>query len=121
MDEISDQISSLLGSYRHFYFNQDEMEPAEKEDMEEIAKRARDTFRSMFCDRMEDERFLVQDSEAKVLRSLISWAADARPSEIRSRESGLSPSSCSTRLMELSSEPASTRHPAKWPFIRKMK
>ncbi|KAK7422489.1 hypothetical protein QQZ08_009479 [Neonectria magnoliae] len=121
IDEISDQLSSLLGSYRHFHFNKNEMESSEKKEMEEIAKRARDTFRSMFGDRMENEAFLVENSENKVLRSLISWAADARPSEVRSCVSGSSLKSCSDILMELSSEPDSKTKTAKWPFIRKIK
>ncbi|KAF7549239.1 hypothetical protein G7Z17_g6514 [Cylindrodendrum hubeiense] len=121
MEEIKDQLLDLLQSYRHFHFNQNDMETAEREDMEEIAKRARYTFHSMFCNRMSDDKFLVENSEDKVLRSLISWAADARPSEIASRESGLSLETCSAKLMQLSSEPASERRPSKWPFIKKIK
>ncbi|KAL6408246.1 hypothetical protein AUP68_08100 [Ilyonectria robusta] len=121
MDEIKDQLLDLLQSYRHFHFHEHEMEPAEKADMEEIAKRARYTFRAMFCDRMDDEDFLVENSERAVLKSLTSWAADARPSGIASRESGLSLQRCSAKLMQLSSEPASNQNPAKWPFIRKIK
>ncbi|KAH7161710.1 hypothetical protein EDB81DRAFT_683686 [Dactylonectria macrodidyma] len=120
-EEIEDQLLKLLQSYRHFHLHEDEMEPGEREEMKAVADRARDTFHSMFRDRMSDEDFLVEREEKSVLRSLKSWAADARPSEIASRECGLSLESCSSKLMQLSSEPASKTMPAKWPFIRKIK
>ncbi|KAH7129906.1 hypothetical protein B0J13DRAFT_627047 [Dactylonectria estremocensis] len=121
LKEIEDQLLNLLQSYRHFHLHKDEMDPGEREEMKAVAERARDTFRSLFRDRMSDENFLLKNEESSVLQSLNSWAADARPSEIASRECGLSLETCSSRLMQLSSEPASKANPAKWPFIRKIR
>lgn len=114
MEDISEQLSTMLTAYRQFHLHGDE-------EWEESANQARDTFLSMFRRWLNDEGFLLKGSAAEILQRLESWAADARPSEIRTRQSYDTLESCSTRLMELSSEPRLKSSPAKWPFIRKVK
>jgi hypothetical protein len=114
MDEISEQLSTMLVAYRQFHLH-------DEDEWEESAKQAQDTFLSMFRGRLNDEDVLLEDSPARVLKELESWAADARPSEISPRQSCNTLESCSTRLMELSSESRQKTSPAKWPFIRKVR
>ncbi|KAH6887646.1 hypothetical protein B0T10DRAFT_490140 [Thelonectria olida] len=114
MEDISEQLSTMLVSYRQFHLHGED-------EWEESANQARDTFFSMFRGRLDDDDFLLEASPTEVLTRLESWAADARPSEISSRQSYDTLESCSARLMELSSEPRLKNSPAKWPFIRKVR
>lgn len=115
------QLKDLLRDYRQFHLNGDEMDEADRRDMEERAKVARDTFRAMFRGRLENEGFLVSKGKSSVLRTLTRWAEEERPSAISTRQSGLSATSCSTTLMKLSSEPPGRKEPATWPYIRNTK
>lgn len=111
----------MLETYRHFHLHGDEMEDAERRDTEASANVARDTFRAMFRGRLNDESFLIDQTEGHVLDTLTQWAADARPSDNITRQSGLSLQACSAALMELSSEPPSRNQPATWPYIKSTK
>ncbi|KAF9772316.1 hypothetical protein IL306_009980 [Fusarium sp. DS 682] len=119
IDELEEQLGRLLQVYRTFELHQDEItDAAERQDMEANAKVAKDTFQAMFRGRLMDEAFLIRESYDEVLGRLTRWAAEARPSPMRTRYTGLSPQACSDTLMELSSEPASRDSPATWPYIR---
>ncbi|KAL6357126.1 hypothetical protein LRP88_10744 [Fusarium phalaenopsidis] len=48
MEELRDQLTTMLQSYRHYHLHSDEMEDAERREMEDSANLARDTFRAMF-------------------------------------------------------------------------
>ncbi|KAF4971538.1 hypothetical protein FZEAL_9822 [Fusarium zealandicum] len=74
LEELRDQLSAMLQTYRHFHLNGDEMEDAERRDMEASANVAKDTFRAMFRDQMNDEAFLIDSPEDVVLRRLARWA-----------------------------------------------
>ncbi|KAM5358468.1 hypothetical protein ACJZ2D_015255 [Fusarium nematophilum] len=121
MDELRDQLARMVETYRHFHLHGDEMEDAERRDMEASANVARDTFRAMFRGHLDDEDFLIEQSERRVLSTLTRWAADARPSDLITRQTGLSLGACSTALMKLSSEPPSRDEPATWPYIKSTK
>ncbi|RKK77915.1 hypothetical protein BFJ69_g5912 [Fusarium oxysporum] len=118
IEELQAQLGRLLQVYRTFELHLDEItDAAERQDMEANAKVAKDTFQAMFRGRLTDEAFLIRESYGDVLDRLTRWAADARPSPLRTW-TGLSPQVCSNILMALSSEPASRDSPATWPYIR---
>ncbi|PCD30492.1 hypothetical protein AU210_010173 [Fusarium oxysporum f. sp. radicis-cucumerinum] len=118
IEELQDQLGRLLKVYRTLELHRDEItDAAERQDMEANAKVAKDTFQAMFRGRLTDEAFLIRESYGDVLDRLTRWAADARPSPLRTW-TGLSPQVCSNILMALSSEPASRDSPATWPYIR---
>lgn len=121
MDELREQLTVMLQSYRHYHLHGGEMEDAERRDMEERANLARDTFRAMFRGRLNDERFLINQPEQDVLETLFGWASRERPSVFITKQSGLSHDACSKALMELASEPPSRNRPALWPYIRSTK
>ncbi|EXK95623.1 hypothetical protein FOQG_04173 [Fusarium oxysporum f. sp. raphani 54005] len=122
IEELQDQLGRLLQVYRTFELHRDEItDAAERQDMEANAKVAKDTFQAMFRGRLTDEACLIRESYGDVLDRLTRWAADARPSPLRTYHTGLSPQACSNTLMELSSEPASRDSPATWPYIRSIK
>ncbi|KAM5344685.1 hypothetical protein ACJ41O_010547 [Fusarium nematophilum] len=60
MDELRDQLARMVETYRHFHLHGDEMEDAERRDMEASANVARDTFRAMFRGHLDDEDFLIE-------------------------------------------------------------
>ncbi|KAJ4218572.1 hypothetical protein NW759_008465 [Fusarium solani] len=122
MDELREQLTGMLQSYRHYHLHSDEMEDAaERRETEESANLARDTFRAMFRGRLTDEAFLINQPEQDVLETLFQWAARGRPSVFITKQSGLSQDACSKALMELASEPPSRNQPAQWPYIRSTK
>ncbi|KAJ4171103.1 hypothetical protein NW754_007247 [Fusarium falciforme] len=122
MDELREQLTGMLQSYRHYHLHSDEMEDAaERRDTEDSANLARDTFRAMFRGRLTDEAFLINRPEQEVLETLFQWAARGRPSVFITKQSGLSQDACSKALMELASEPPSRNQPAQWPYIRSTK
>ncbi|KAM0339302.1 hypothetical protein ACHAPU_010981 [Fusarium lateritium] len=116
VEELREQLAKLLKAYRNFELLQNEADP-ERQEMEDNAKVARDTFSAMFRGRL-DETFLVQNYD-EVLAQLTQWASDAMP--LSTRYTGLSPQACSDTLMRLSSEPESRESPAIWPYIRSLK
>ncbi|RSM00468.1 hypothetical protein CDV31_011793 [Fusarium ambrosium] len=119
MDELREQLTGMLQSYRHYHLHGDEInDAAERRDMEDSANLARDTFRAMFRGRLNDEAFLINRPEQDVLETLFQWAASERPSVFITKQSGLSQDACSKALMELASEPPSRNQPAQWPYIR---
>jgi hypothetical protein len=59
MDEIMEQITELLQSYRHYHLHLMDMDRDEKKDFEEKAERAQYTFRAMFRGRLDSEQFLT--------------------------------------------------------------
>jgi hypothetical protein len=121
VDDIAAQLTELLQSYRRYHLHRADMDPQEREDLEDRANVARDTFRAMFRGRLGDEQFLTLSSEATVMQTLKSWAAEFGNSSAGGREEQHSIEDCSTLLMRLTSEENSTQEPAKWPYIRKIK
>ena len=120
-DDIAAQLSELLQSYRHFHLHGPDLDRQEREDLEDRANLARDTFRAMFRGRLGDEQFLTLSSESAVMETLKSWVAESRFSSASDREEQHSINECSTHLMRLTSEESSNQQPAKWPFIQKIK
>ncbi|KAH7243016.1 hypothetical protein B0J15DRAFT_92977 [Fusarium solani] len=121
MDELREQLTGMLQSYRHHHLHSNEIEPDERRDVEDSANFARDTFRAMFRGWLTDETFLIDQPAQDVLETLFQWASRARPSVFITKQSGLSQDACSKALMELASEPPSRNQPAQWPYIRSTK
>ena len=121
MDEITEQITELLQSYRRYHLHRMDMDRDEKKDLEEKAQIAQDTFRAMFRGRLDNEQFLTDEPEDSVLGTLRSWTQDMGPSTIGEREVRSTLADCSALLMRLTSEQTSAQEPAVWPYIRKIK
>lgn len=125
MDEITQQITELLQSYRHYHYHEGEMtEIEEKKSWEERAKKALDTFRAMFRGHLDIEHLLVSNSENSVLKTLLSLAEEIRGKVTNGREVTSSLEDCSALLMRLTSEhlePTSAEAPPDWPYISKIK
>lgn len=125
MDEITQQITELLQSYRHYHHHGAEMtETEEKKNWEEGAKKALDTFRAMFRGHLDIEHLLVNDSENSVLKTLLSLAEEIRTKVTNGREVTSSLEDCSALLMRLTSEhleTTSAEAPPDWPYISKIK
>lgn len=125
MDEITQQITELLQSYRHYHYHGEEMkESEEKKNWEEGAKKALDTFRAMFRGHLDIEHLLVTDSENSVLKTLLSLAEEIRTKVTNGKEVTFSLKDCSALLMRLTSEhyePTSAEAPPDWPYISKIK
>lgn len=119
--DIATQLSELLQSYRHFHLHGPDFDPGEREDLEDRANLARDTFRAMFRGLLRDEQFLTLSPESDVMETLNSWVAESGISSANDREEKQSIDECSRLLMQLTSEESSDQQPAKWPFIRKIK
>ena len=125
MDEITQQITELLQSYRHYHYHGGEMkESEEKKTWEEGAKKALDTFRAMFRGHLDVEHLLLSESENSVLKTLLSLAEKIRAKVTDGREVTSSLEDCSALLMRLTSEhleSTSVEAPPDWPYISKIK
>ncbi|PMD51050.1 uncharacterized protein K444DRAFT_543887 [Hyaloscypha bicolor E] len=121
MDEVMEQITELLQSYRHYHFYGAGMYPEEKKDFGDRAKIAQDTFQAMFRGRLDGEQFLIDQPEDSVLAILQSWTQDMGLSAIGGREVTSTLADCSARLMRYTLGQASSQEPAIWPYVRKIK
>ncbi|KAH8883504.1 hypothetical protein GQ53DRAFT_699385 [Thozetella sp. PMI_491] len=121
-EEIDAQILELLSAYRFFHLAN--LSNEEKEEAEEKATVAYDTFQAMFRHRLRDEGgkdFLLDNDETRILDVLAGWAAERNVAQETVTERIVSPQQCSTRLMALTSELISSEEPADWPFISKIR
>lgn len=121
IDQIMEQITELLHSYRQYHLQTENMEQEEKQHCEERAVIARDTFRAMFQGRLENEKFLTDESEDSVLGTLRSWAQEMRPAATDGGDIRYTAEDCSALLIQLTSEQSSGQDPPVWPYIRKIK
>lgn len=119
--ELAAQLTRMVQDYRHFHIDGDDIEVLEREDAEKRAAHAQDIFRSMFRGLLNDESFLVQQSENEVIATVESWAMDNRPRGIDSRRHGLTIAECCETLKQYSSDSTTRSAPAIWPYIRKIK
>ncbi|KAI0003171.1 hypothetical protein F4779DRAFT_602144 [Xylariaceae sp. FL0662B] len=125
MDELIEQISELLRSYRHFHLHKDSLDHEERKDLGERANVARDSFRAMFRQQLTNENFLIDSPEKTVFQTLKTWAEDTAPLSMNKTNSRPTLNECSTLLMRLtsedSSEDSSADGPIVWPYIKKIK
>ncbi|KIY02880.1 uncharacterized protein Z520_01345 [Fonsecaea multimorphosa CBS 102226] len=131
LDELRDQLTELLQSYRHYYLRpaqENDKPEGEQNDLEKRAEVAQDTFQAAFCNHLaHNERFLLDNSEATVLRTLLTWTRATglpireTPGAGPEREFFNEANQCSDRLIKLTSESTSPNEASIWPFIRKIK
>lgn len=121
IENIMEQMTELVRSYRYYHLNYMNMELPEKEEWKEKARMAQDTFRAMFRGLLGSEQFLINEPENKVLETLRLWAEQRLPPPIRERGVGLTLGQCSDLLLQLTSDQASEQVPAAWPYVRKIK
>lgn len=121
-DELDSQSAALLRDYRLFHMQGMEIkDEEERQELEDRAKVALDTFHVMFDGRLADPGFLLQDSEDEVLRELMKWGRELRPSEIEGKQVLQSLGECSSLLMQLTAEQVPGQDRRVWPFIRKIR
>lgn len=113
-DELCEQLTELLNSYRAFKSG-DEPESKEK------ANIAIDTFKSMFRGELQDEDWILNESEHVVLDYFKTWAKQGRRLCPPSRQVVQTLDECSSLLVPLSSEPNNPLQSSVWPYIRKIK
>lgn len=113
-DELCEQISELLGSYRAF-------KTGDKDESKEKAKLAMDTFRSMFRGRLRDEEWVLSAPETVVLDRFKMWAQEARQLGPPVRKVVQTIEQCSSLLIPLTSERKDSFNISIWPYIRKIK
>lgn len=117
VEEIQEQVSELLKSYRHYHRHVGRMEDEDaRQDAEETANLARDTFLAMFRGRLESGILLGEPEEAVLVR-LASLVREVYPSAIEGVTSKATAADCSELLVRLTSEPTGAWEPAIWPFI----
>ncbi|KAI0015649.1 hypothetical protein F4780DRAFT_62768 [Xylariomycetidae sp. FL0641] len=120
-DEITDQLTHLLRSYRHFHHHRDSiLDQEERRDAEKRANIALGTFRALFPSPNVDERCLVDPEEHAVIQMLKIWVERSGLLSMNPAESRQTLEECATLLEELTSEPAQKRGSSAWPFIKKI-
>ncbi|KAK1850355.1 Nuclear GTPase SLIP-GC 3 [Colletotrichum chrysophilum] len=120
-DDLMEQVTHLLQSYRRFHLHAEEMTVADGlEEAKEHAGVARDTFRALFRGRLGNEAFLTTEPEGFVLWTFRRWLEDGVP-ELGGIHNRSSKESCSDFLIQLTSEAPGSQGPAIWPFVRKIK
>ncbi|GKT44287.1 uncharacterized protein ColSpa_04468 [Colletotrichum spaethianum] len=121
MDELMEQATELLQSYRRFHLHAGEMTREDGvEEAKEQANVARDTFLAMFRGRLGDGDFLTEKTEKDVLSTMRSWLEQTYP-KVGGRHAKGELQECSRLLMSLTSETAGAHGPAVWPYIKKIR
>lgn len=121
-DELMNQLSDLLQSYRQFHSRSyDENSEAARQDCENRAKMAEDTFQAMFCDRLGDGAFLVENTQEDVLQTFQTWVNDTQHARLLNRLELGTLEECSSALMQLTSDKTVNDEPPLWPYLRKIK
>ncbi|KAI3399760.1 hypothetical protein diail_5828 [Diaporthe ilicicola] len=121
--EVNDQLADLLSCYRHFNheLRGGSLSQDERTDLNEKAKIAIDTFRSMFRGYLQDEDWLLQEAEAVVLEQFKTWLRDGNHFNLPDRHVVATLEGCGSLLTQLTSEIPSSGAPATWTVIRKIK
>lgn len=120
-EDLLDQLSELLGCYRNFHIHGETLDEEARKDLEARANIAADTFRAMFRGSLQDEDWLLEESQDAILDQFNDWMMSASGPQSASSHVVTSLEQCSSLLMQLTSEVPHARVPATWPYIRKMK
>ncbi|KAI9172534.1 Nuclear GTPase SLIP-GC [Paramyrothecium foliicola] len=124
IQELSNQVSSLLQEYRHYHLHRDDFtreEVSAREEAKNNAKVAIDTFQAMFARHLLSERVLLGSSESEALAILEGLLRECQPADRERVEWQRSLEECSELIGRLTSESSSeqsTTEPALWPYIR---
>ncbi|ROW15158.1 hypothetical protein VPNG_03092 [Cytospora leucostoma] len=112
--ELCEQLADLLGSYRAF-------KSGVEGESKEKAEIAVDTFRSMFRGKLQNDNWILNESEDVVLDHFKTWAKQARRLGPPSRQVVQTVEECSSLLAPLSSEPSNQLQSSVWPYVRKIR
>lgn len=117
-EELCNQLSLSLRSYRAFHLENEKMDNEDRRDMEFKAKLAADTFDAMFRGQSSGYEHLLEADESAALETLTERMRQSRPAGQNIEHPHLSHEECSRLLMDLSSESPSQDQPALWPYIK---
>lgn len=134
-DELREQFSDLLKSYRQYNLRDlqdDSMSLTERNSLKDKAKVAQDTFYSAFRNHLSLNEngllpALLEGDERQACQRLLRWTEQSslplagETNNLSRREVFTDSIRCSSRLMELTSEPHSPQAASVWPFIQKIK
>ncbi|KAL2276767.1 hypothetical protein FJTKL_00429 [Diaporthe vaccinii] len=121
IEELCDQLSELLGCYKNFHAHGESLDEEARKDLEARANIAADTFRAMFRGSLQDDDWLLEESQDVILDQFHDWMTSASGLQSPSRQVVTSLEQCSSLLMQLTSEVLDAQVPATWPYIRKIK
>jgi len=119
-DELRAQFTEMVSSYRHNYLASGRMDtPDERRHWEERSEVALDTLGAMFRGRM-IEGLLRSEAvpEEQIVETLLNWAAELGPGTDRVSYTADSLEHCADLLARLTSEQATPRGVAEWPYIK---
>ncbi|KAM0324397.1 hypothetical protein ACHAQA_008179 [Verticillium albo-atrum] len=119
-DDIDNQVRDLLRAYRQFHRSRSSTaeQPA---NLEEEARIATDTFKSMFRGQLRDLSCLHEESEEDAQQRLHRLSTQARPTHLERPFTCDTLDECSQLLENLSSERLAAQEPAVWPYIKKIR
>lgn len=127
IEELHEQLDELLFCYRNFHSRGSSLVEEARDDHETVddlkerAQLAADTLRAMFRGSLQDERWLLEESQDVILEQFLTWIRRDFSLQSPSRQVATSPERCSSILTKLTSEAPDARPPAIWPYIRKIK
>lgn len=121
VEELHEQLAELLCCYRNFHTHGKSLDEEARKDLEARADIAVDLFRAMFRGSLEDEDWLLQESQDFILDQFQTWIENAAGLQSPSRQVVTTLEQCSTLLMQLTSEVPDAQVPATWPYVRKIK
>lgn len=121
-EELKTQINDLVYKYRSYHLHADELDGPERQLCEDQAQVAEDTLLAMFRSKLLNLQWLKNETNLdRVTGQLIEWATRYLASQNLETQVFDSPKECSTHLQRLTSDMASIRAPALWPYIRGVK
>ncbi|KAK1749872.1 nuclear GTPase SLIP-GC [Echria macrotheca] len=115
--ELRELFTDMVANYRHNHFHSAEIEGDERGHWAGLANLALDTFSAMFRGRFTPD-FLISGGQQEVVETLMEWSSGRRSAaglHVFERQED-----CAEELMRLTSEEASPRRPAIWPYIKKI-
>lgn len=121
VEELREQLAELLGCYRNFHLHGQGLDEEARKDLEARANIAVDTFQAMFRGSLQDEDWLLEESQDVILEQFKTWMTSSAGLQSPSKQVATSLDQCSSLLMHLTSEAPDARVPAIWPYIRKIK
>jgi hypothetical protein len=121
-DSINAQQADMVQDYRHFYFHGDGMDGEERNEFAARSDIARHTLEAMFRPQLRNNiEFITEHSARSILSRMQRWTDEAGLEDVQTRKVCTTLDECSDYLMELTSEPASSRDKVIWPYINNIK
>ncbi|KAK3994289.1 hypothetical protein QBC44DRAFT_322976 [Cladorrhinum sp. PSN332] len=119
--ELRTQLSGLIESYRLYKLHKNDIQDREERKLaEEQFRLATDTFQAMFRGRMQDGRFILDNTEEGVLEIMMGWARECGWQDGSQDHTFTDAEECSSLLAKLNSAGRQSREPASWPYTKKI-